>query len=61
MKKLDRSGLLADVSLKTETVKLPAGEVTLRELSADEYMSAFDHPLAKDEAGVGSIFPEPKN
>lgn len=44
---LDRSSLLAEMRLKTEVVKMEAGDVIMSELSGPDYMKLYTDPLNK--------------
>lgn len=48
---LDKAALLAEMELQTEIVKLKTGNVIVKELSAVDYMEAFESPLSQDAQG----------
>lgn len=51
MSTLGKAGILAALQLKKETLTIGDGEVTLTEITANEYMEVYGSDAAKDESG----------
>lgn len=46
---LDKAAILKAMALKTERIRVEGGEVIMSEISADDYMDAFNNPLSKTD------------